>query len=363
MKPPKFLTKRFGTLAKRFGSVKDYLFASQGGHMAATIRDVAKVAGVSITTVSHVLNGKGRTSEKVQQAVLNAVAQVGYKVDPVGRSLRTGKTGVLGIVFRPSDAISGSMDGTEYHIKVAGSAAAAALSQGFGLLHFPDLKKGNLPPLPMDGCVIVAPNENDPVVDFLQDRKVPFVLVDPDPGRPELEWSVKRDDYGGMQRLLDHLASNGAKRIAFHCGRDRNNWLLEAARAYHEWCAANEREAFQYDLAESGGPSNAYSITLDQLVQADRPDAIVTATSRFARGVVQAIDKLGLSIPKDIMLSTLSDSEISRGNSVPVTALNLHGEIMGRESINMLIHRLAGGSIPELKVVQPTLLIRQSTSR
>lgn len=331
--------------------------------MAATIKDVAEAAGVSITTVSHVLNNKGRTSERVRQAVLNAVSKVGYKADPIARSMRTGKTSILGIVFRPSDAVSGSLAGTEYHIKLAGSAAAAALSQGYGLLHFPDLKEGSLPPFPMDGCLIVAPHKNDPIVAFLEERGIPFVLADPDPGRPGLPLCVKRDDFGGMRQLLDHLADAGAERVAFFCGRDENSWLSEAARAYDEWNAEHGRKAFRHMLAETGGPANAYDLALTELTGPGRPDALITATSRFAQGVVQAIDELGLSMPEDIMLSTLSDSEIARGNRVPVTALNLHGELMGRKAIELLIDHLNGDSTSKTKNVDATLLVRKSTVR
>ncbi|MDQ8730865.1 LacI family DNA-binding transcriptional regulator [Bradyrhizobium sp. LHD-71] len=329
-----------------------------------TIRDVAETAGVSITTVSHVLNGKGRASEATKRIVLEAAERVGYNADPIARSLRTGQTRVIGIVFRPSDAISGSMHGTEYHIRLAGSAATAALSQGYGLLHLPRLEERDNPVFPMDGCIVVAPHRNDPAVTSLIRQRTPYVLADADPGRPELEWCLRRDDYGGMQGLLDHMADHGAQQIAFYSGTDENMWLIEAARGYRDWCEKRQLKPRLARLPESAGPDRAHDQALADLsLTSDKPDAIVAATSRFAYGVGEAARKLGLEIPGDLMVAALSDSDIARDYPVPITALDLHGETVGRESVQMLMTRLANDSLEVRQPILPTLRIRQSTNR
>lgn len=85
-----------------------------------TIADVARVSGVSTSTVSQILNSKGRASAATRASVLAAVKETGYGGNPAARTLRTGKTSVLGIVFRPPDAITGSLKGTEFHVQLAG---------------------------------------------------------------------------------------------------------------------------------------------------------------------------------------------------------------------------------------------------
>ncbi|MFE0017562.1 LacI family DNA-binding transcriptional regulator [Mesorhizobium sp. NPDC059054] len=331
--------------------------------MSATIKDVAEAAGVSITTVSHVLNGKGRTGEKTRAAVLAAVERVGYRADPVARSLRTGKTGVLGIVFRPSDAIRGSMSGTEYHIRLAGAAAAAALSRGLGLLHIPELKEGALSALPMDGCIVVAPHRSDPVATLLRQREVPFVFADPEPDDPTFEWSVRRDDYNGVRSLLDHLRGNGAGSISFFCGRDENSWLVEARRACSDWATETGISVRTVLVDEVGGAEAARQAARTELTSPQRPDAIIAATSRFAAGVALTAEDLAIPIPGELMLSTLSDSEIARSHPVPVTALDLHGAAMGREAVALLVRRLEGERLDVPVVIEPTLRERASTAR
>lgn len=329
-----------------------------------TIKDVAQAAGVSITTVSHVLNGKGRSSDETKRIVLEAAEKVGYNADPIARSLRTGETRVIGIVFRPTDAISGSMNGTEYHIRLAGSASTAALSLGYGLLHLPKLDEGSGPVFPMDGCIVVAPHRNDPVVTSLMQQRIPCVLADCDPGRPELEWCVKRDDYAGMMQLLEHLSAQGAARIALYSGADENMWLLDAANAYRDWCHARRVAPEVVHLPEDSGPRQARVQALSDLSgTGGRPDAIVAATSRFACGVAQAAKELGLDVPGDLMIAALSDSDLARNDPVPITALDLHGETVGRESVLLLMSRLAGEEPPMRAPVLPTLHIRQSSQR
>ncbi|MBX6425810.1 MAG: LacI family DNA-binding transcriptional regulator [Variibacter sp.] len=328
-----------------------------------TIRDVAAAAGVSITTVSHVLNGKGRTSEETRRLVLAAAERVGYGADPIARSLRTGETGVLGIIFRPSDAISGSMHGTEYHIRLAGGAATAALSRGYGLLHLPRPMGTQRYAFPMDGCIVVAPFKGDPIVTEFIRRNLPVVTADPDPGRPEFPWSIRRDDYTAVRELLDHLAANGAERIALLHGLDTNAWLLESRRAFMEWAAEHRREPMVFTLPEPHGAEGAHKLALELLSEKSRPDTIVAATTRFAVGVMQASRELGLAVPQDLMVAALSDSELARGHETPITAIDLHGDVVGRESVALIMRRLAGESPPEPAILRPTLRLRESTRR
>lgn len=327
-----------------------------------SIRDVAEAAGVSITTVSHVLNEKGRASEETKKLVLEAVERVGYRPDPAARSLRTGDTGVLGIVFRPSDAISGSMNGTEFHIRVAGGAATAAISHGYGLLHMPSPLTTARRTFPIDGCIVVSPTKQDPVLTDLLRRKIPVVTIDPEHDGNRASWYVGRDDTSGMQALLDHLKSTGARRLLFLSGKDRNNWLLESEASFMAWSLSNGIAATIEHVSETSGAEGARERAVAALQETQRPDAIVAATSRFAIGVVDAARSLDIAIPSGLRVAALSDSELARGHATPITALDLHGDRAGRDGVELLIALLQGKPVRHAPVT-PSLRIRASTSR
>ncbi|MFT4122135.1 LacI family DNA-binding transcriptional regulator [Bradyrhizobium sp.] len=328
-----------------------------------SIRDVAEAAGVSITTVSHVLNEKGRASEETKKLVLEAVERVGYRPDPAARSLRTGDTGVLGIVFRPSDAISGSMNGTEFHIRVAGGAATAAISHGYGLLHMPSPLATARRAFPIDGCIVVSPTKQDPVLTELLKRKIPVVTIDPEHGSNRTSGLVARDDVSGMRALLDHLESTGARRLLFLSGKDRNSWLVESEEAFKAWAQSHGIAAVIEHVSETSGAEGAREQAVAALRTKPRPDAIVAATSRFATGIIDAARSLGIAVPSELRVAALSDSELARGHETPITALDLHGDRAGRDGVEVLIALLQGKVPVEHAAVIPSLRIRASTLR
>src|SRR5436305_1797030 len=104
-----------------------------------TIRDVADAAGVSISTVSHALSGRRPISTATKERVFAAAAELGYGADPHARALRTGRSGLIGLILRPRDAIHGSMAGTETFTRLLGAIATTVLEHKLGLVHVPDI--------------------------------------------------------------------------------------------------------------------------------------------------------------------------------------------------------------------------------
>src|ERR1700752_3876989 len=172
----------------------------------ATIWDVARVAGLSITTASHVLNNRREMPEKTRAAILEAVKKVGYRANPSARSLRTGVTNIISLppggtnlirlTLGARNAVHGSLQGTEYPLRLAGAAAAAAIDRGLGLLQVPVqmLLDGVLP---TDGCIIVAPFGNDGVLKHAIARGIPVVTADSDPDRKTFRYWAGRDERPG----------------------------------------------------------------------------------------------------------------------------------------------------------------------
>lgn len=306
-----------------------------------TIREVAKAAGLSITTASHVLNNRRDLPEKTRRAILDAVQKVGYRANPSARSLRTGVTNMVSLTFRPINAVHGSLNGTEYHLRLAGATAAAAIDRGLGLLQMPVqmLLDGVLP---TDGCIIVAPFGGDSVLDQAIIRGTPVVTADPDPDRRDFLTWAGRDETPGMRELLDHLLERGSRRIALVTGQDDNSWTRGSREAYVAWTKEKGMKGNLSGLAESAGFRGGIDVGKKLLGQKDRPDAIVAASSLFAAGLATAAQQMGLDIPSDVRIAALSDSEIVRSFVPPITALDLQPEAIGKACIDILCDTIAG---------------------
>lgn len=329
----------------------------------ATISDVARAAGVSKTTVSQILNGKGRASEQTRALVLEVAGRIGYGANPIARSLRTGRTGVLGIVFRPTDAVSGSLVGTEFHIRVAGGAAASALSLGYGLLHLPDPLRANDSGYPMDGCIVVAPYGTDQVIDELGRRGIPVVSVDPDPDRMEQSMYVGRDESGAAQELFAHISRMGAQSSVLLSITDDNAWKRGFEASYDTWCNSTGQPVRVIETPGISGSEGAYNAIEKLLSTGSKPDVIIAATSRFAVGAAKAASNANLRIPQDIMIAALSDSELARSHHPPISALDLHGDVVGKEAILKLVQFLEGRRPARFSQIRPTVRLRESTEK
>ncbi|MDN5916097.1 MAG: LacI family transcriptional regulator [Pseudonocardia sp.] len=329
-----------------------------------TIRDVAERAGVAISTVSHAISGRRPVSEATRQRVLDAAAELGYGANPVARSLRTGRSGLIGLILRPRDAVHGSLGGTETFNRLSGAIATAALDHGIGLVHVPDILDPRVSRVPMDGCIVAHPYGGDEVLGELIRRDLPVVTVEEDPDRPEFAWSVRLDHRGAVTDLLDRLRVQGARRIMLLTGTEDNAWNRRAREAYLAWTKRHRMPPRHAALYEGEGADGAARLIAPVLAEPEPPDAIIAAASRFAAGIAQIADKLDLAVPDGLMLAALTDSEYTRANDPPISAIDLALEQLGIQAVELMLQRLAGAPPPaEPIVLQPTLHWRPSTTR
>jgi DNA-binding LacI/PurR family transcriptional regulator len=330
----------------------------------ATIRDVAERAGVSISTVSHAFSGGRPISEKTRLRVRQAAHELSYRPDPTARSLRRSKTGIIGLVVRPKDAIQGSLRGTETFARFMGAVATQVLERNLGLIHVPDILSPAATQVPMDGCIVAYPYGNDEVLAELENRHVPVVTVDEHPGHSGSGWSVNLDYEPAIVGILDRMKQQGARRIMLLSGTENNAWNRRPQELYANWVSHNQAEHLHVALYEGEGAEGAEKLMAAVLSQGDAPDAIITGPSTFARGVLEAFSRRGLSSPRDYLLAALTDSEYTRSAVPSITAVDLALERMAAASVELMMQRLAGSDEPEAPVlISPDLRLRESTSR
>lgn len=327
-----------------------------------TIKDVAKVAGVSPSTVSHTFSGRRVISQSTRERVFAAAESLGYSADPHARSMRTGHSGMVGLVLRPQFAATGAQEVSETFNRLAGAMATECLRQGIGLVHVPDPTQPDYAGLPMDGCIVAHPYASDPVIDLFLARGIPIVCADPDPDRPELPWTVGVDYSTGIQEAFDALRARPGQRVWLLPGSEDNAWNREARRVHAAWCADSAITPEVHVLSEGMTPAQAEKHVTRLIVDDGAPDAIVFSVSKMSEAILRAVAGAGLSAPGDIQLVTLTDSTISRTARPSITALDLNHEALAAAAVALMLGQLAGEEAPAVTpLVRPVLTVREST--
>lgn len=331
---------------------------------SVTIRDVAERAQVAISTVSHAFSGSRPISQATKDRIARAAAELGYDPNPSARSLRTGRSGIVGLILRPRYALAGGRDRAETFNRLVGAVATEMLRRKTGLIHVPDIDDPAVAGVPMDGCIVAHPYGSDSALTEVLRRDIPVVTVEEDPDRPELTWAVRLDYGRVVSALLDHLRDQGATDIMLLSGSEDNAWNRRPREAHLAWCKRHRRRPRTEVLSEGLTDDAATELIRRHLVDGERPDAIVVAMSDYAELVAEVAAAHGIGIPTDLMVAALTDSEHARSGQPPITAMDLNHEDLATHAVELMFARLAGADEPAAAVViEPTLRLRGSTAR
>lgn len=333
-----------------------------------TIKDVAREAGVSPTTVSHALNGKGTVRRETIERIERIATTIGYRPSPIARGLQNSKLGLLALVIRPLNSLDSFLpEGVDYFLRMAGAASLAAMDRGYSMMLIDDPTRPDAPlsATAADAYIVTEPFANDPVLTMLSERHIPFVSVGSDPARPGQFLELATRDWEETMLVLEHLESTGAARIALVMGTDTNAWNQESERAYREWCAARGQtpDIATYPEVEGEGVGEAAAERFFGPA-GTRPDAIFCLTGRHAAGLNAALAARGVLVPGDVLLAAGSGAIQNRISSPSVTTLDLHPEGIAERAVEIAV-MLAEGRTPAgpFEVPAATLDVRESTIR
>jgi DNA-binding LacI/PurR family transcriptional regulator len=332
---------------------------------ATSIEDVARQAGVSATTVSHALNGKGRVSKETRLRVAEAARALGYRGNAIARRLASGAHGgvlALHVAARESPTVVWDV---EFFTTLMTAAATAAFSRGYWVTLAPASAAEDMrTSLPTDGVIIVDPLIDDPLIQLFEDRDVPVVTV----GRSSLEMRSSRgwvdaDHNAGARAMFEHLQAQGARTIALISGPELNSYTLDTRNAYERWAVECGGEPRIYTARSGLSEQAGYEATAKMFADRWRPDAIYATVDRLALGTLHAIKDHGLSVPDDLLLASLSDSQSARSAQPPLTALDLHPELLGRYAAETLIALVEGTSIRSRRRLIPARVVPRQSSQ
>jgi DNA-binding LacI/PurR family transcriptional regulator len=327
---------------------------------------VAAAAGVSRTTASDALNGRGRVEAGTRERVVAAAVNLGYRVNVNARGLRAGKTGALALMV-PTIEASGEQSealGLYYYAQLASSAAAAAFGRGYAVVLIPPLDTPEqLTDFAVDGAILSDPDMGDKRLALLDQVGIPVVTIERDLARPDDRWYVSSDTDRNTRLALEHLADRAARRIALLTPDAPWSWVAETTESYGAWCEEHDREPLVVSVPLRRFEDSANEASRHLLSRTDRPDALVAVGERYASGTLRAAAELGLRVPDDLLIVAGVDSHATGELTPGITALDLHPERQAVLAISMLANRLAGQPVDAPQVVRGDLIVRESTQR
>ncbi|MEE8391967.1 MAG: LacI family DNA-binding transcriptional regulator [Anaerolineae bacterium] len=327
------------------------------------MRDVAEHAGVSVTTVSHVINETRPVSDELQQRVLVAMQELGYQPNLLARGLRRGETHTIGMIT-PDNA-------NPFFAEVARGVEDTSFERGYSVIlcnSDGDLNKellyaNVLSEKRVDGILFVAVGVSTEHIRDLQAQRMPLVVVDRDIPDVDVD-SVLTDNARGGWLATHHLIELGHRRIG--CISGPSDVTPSAERVTGYWLALDEgsipvdealvmKGDFQY---ESG-----YQAAHQLLSMSDPPTAIFACNDLMAIGAIRAALELGRQVPADLSVIGFDDVPLASFANPPLTTIVQPKYEIGTVATTMLLERMRDLDMPpHRRVLDTSLLIRQSTA-
>ncbi len=332
---------------------------------AVSIRDVANRAGVSVGTVSNVLNRAEKVSPAAVQRVTAAIEELGYVRNDAARQLRAGRSTSVGLIVLDVR--------NPFFTDVARGAEDAATLAGLSVLlgnsdenvaresAYLDLFEEQR----VHGVLISPFGDVTPRLARLRSRGIPAVLVDRLSADRAFS-SVSVDDVAGGRLAVEHLLGTGRDRIAFVGGPMEIRQVsdrLEGARQ-----AVAGREGASLEVLTTAALTVLEGRVIGQALlarpEAERPDALFAANDLVAMGLLQALVMNGtLLVPGDIALIGFDDIDFASAAVVPLSSVRQPSQLIGETALRILLEEAADPELaPQQVVFQPELVVRASTS-
>lgn len=320
-----------------------------------TIRDVAAKAGVSVATVSRVLNETGPVNETTRARVLEFTEKLRYVPHAGARSLSMRTTNTIAVVLPEmhgeffSEVIRGidiSARELGYHLIVSGSHADRAEMQAV-------LRaiRGRV-----DGLILMSPDLAPS--ELLPDlpSELPVVMLN---SRIENHPSIQIDNFGGAKRMVQHLVSIGHRRIAFIAGPSQNADAAERRRGYRAGMKAagiplEEGVEIRGNFTERSG----YEAALEIAALPTRPTAVFAANDSMAIGVLSAFHERGIRVPEECALVGFDDIPIAPYLTPPLTTVRVPIAELGRMGLELLLSD--SRKLPRPQPLETSLIVRNS---
>ena len=340
--------------------------STPGGRASATptIRDVARLAGVSIGTASKALNANGRMREETRENIRRVALEIGYRPNDLAQSLHRTRSRTVGIITNDSFG--------RFSFPIVEALEDALADKGIAIFMCnatddPERERQHLDQLlgkRIDGLVVTArrADKRAPIGPVPDGLPVVYVYSQTDASEAV---SLLPDDEGGARLATRHLMDIGCKRIAHVTGPER----FEAVRLRHRGYAQALHEAGRDEagLYLSGSWSEAWGREAVGKLFAGKgqaPDGIFCGNDQIARGVADALRERGTKVPEDVAIVGFDNWDVmTEASRPPLSSIDMNLQELGREAGRLLIGMIAGEKTRGIRHLPCTLIVRDSSRR
>jgi LacI family transcriptional regulator len=332
--------------------------------MAVGVKDVAAAAGVSVGTVSNVLNRPDRVSARTVERVHKAIDELGFVRNDAARQLRAGRSRSIGLVVPDI--------GNPFFAEVARGAEDRAADAGMTVLlgnSDENVQRQNahlalFQEQRVNGVLLTPASDDLSSVERFAAGGMPVVLVDRDVDADAFA-SVSVDDVEGGRHAGQHLLDGGRRRIAFVCGPRSVQQVADRLRGAEDAVAGTPGATLE--VIEQSSLTVLRGRAAGELLVAregeDRPDAVFAANDLLAVGLLQAFSfGSGIRVPEDIAMVGYDDIDFASATVVPLSSVRQPARLLGWTGVDLLLKELDGADHERRVRFQPELVARESSA-
>lgn len=333
--------------------------------MSVGLDEIAKLCGVSRSTVSRVINDDPRVRPETRSRVQTVIRAKNYRPNPVARSLAGGRTKVIGLVI-PMGV--GRLFTDPYFPQLIQGVSKACNAHDYSIMLWiaePEYERRTIGQIInnqlLDGVIVSSSLLDDPLLDALAESKMPYMLIGRHPTNSKISY-VDVDNLGSAREMVSYMLRLGYRRIGTITGPQKMVAGLDRLQGYiaaHNFLSipVDPNLIVESDFSEEGG-----YLAMQQLWQY-QPDAVFAASDAMAIGAAKAIQEKGLRVPEDIAVVGFDDMPFSSRCNPPLTTVRQPTGRVGAVAVDTLISMIEKTTIGPHRIILPTeMVIRNSCS-
>ena len=327
-----------------------------------TIQDIADGLGVSKTTVSRAISGKGRISPATTEKVLNYIREQNFTPSAMARGLAQQRTFNIGVVC----PIDYELFDLQYFHRCLEGISLATCKAGYDIL-ISMMEGNNITNLEriidnhkVDGVILTRTLFDDPPARYLKDKGIPIVAIGSSPDKELLQ--VDNDHFSACRELTSVLIGKGLRRLAL-IGGDNTHIITDTRRRGFEDAFRTAGLSVDPALIFMGvGSSAQVSDTMTNIMESGA-DGVICMDEKLTSYALGYCSSHGIRIPDDIALASFYNSPMLENSAPPVTALNVEDKVLGKAAAELLLDEIEGREVTSRMLRSYQIILRESTSR